>query len=195
MYDIDIRRRKQYNEFIYKADNVSTPYLSTFERTFLFTLFNTSFVYIHYRIYINTYNYIRRKLAQDFSIEEITHILMPRPEVVECYVKETDGIVTDVCSFYHLPSSVIGNPKHSKLNAVYSYYNVATTISFLDLMRDALIMARNGGADVFNALNVQGNEPIFEPLKFGVGDGNLQYYVYNWKAPEIEPNDIGLVLL
>ena len=120
---------------------------------------------------------------------------MPRQDVVECYVKITNGVVTDVCSFYHLPSSVIGHPKHSKLNAVYSYYNVATTIPFIDLMRDALVLARRNGADVFNALNVQGNGPIFEPLRFGVGDGNLQYYVYNWKAPEIDPLDIGLVLL
>lgn len=164
--------------------------MSTFERTYVFTIY---FLFIE--IYIITYYYNRRNLAQEFSVEELAHILTPRPDVVQCYVKDTDGIVTDVCSFYHLPSSVIGHPKHSKLNAVYSYYNVATTMPFVDLMRDALIIARNNGADVFNALNVQGNEPIFEPLKFGVGDGNLQYYVYNWKAPEIVPGDIGLVLL
>ena len=110
-------------------------------------------------------------------------------------MKETDGEITDVCCFYHLPSTIIGHPKHNKLNAVYSYYNVATTISLVDLMKDALILARNSGSDVFNALDVQGNLPVFEPLIFGKGDGNLQYYVYNWKAPEISSADIGLVLL
>lgn len=103
--------------------------------------------------------------------------------------------MTDFCSYYHLPSTIIGNEKHSKLNAVYSYYNVATTCPFLDLMQDALILARNEGADVFNALDLGENGPIMEPLKFGQGDGYLQYYLYNWKCPAMTPEDIGLVLL
>lgn len=36
--------------------------------------------------------------------------------------------VTDMCSFYHLPSTVIGHAKHRTLNAAYSFYNVATTV-------------------------------------------------------------------
>lgn len=103
--------------------------------------------------------------------------------------------MTDLCSFYHLPSSIIGHPKHSKLNAVYSFYNVATTITLEDLMKDSLILAKTRNVDVFNALNVMENEPIFERLKFGVGDGHLQYYLYNWKCPEISSSDVGLVLL
>ena len=128
-------------------------------------------------------------------MEEIAHILVPREGVVNSYVLEKDGTITDFCSFYHLPSTVMTNPAHSKLNAVYSYYNVANTISFHDLMKDALICARNVGADVFNALDLSNNKAVFEPLLFGAGDGHLQYYVYNWKCPEITPQDIGLVLL
>ena len=47
--------------------------------------------------------------------------------------------MTDFCSFYHLPSTVIGNKLHNRLNAVYSYYNVATSVPILDLMRDLLV--------------------------------------------------------
>lgn len=36
--------------------------------------------------------------------------------------------VTDMCSFYHLPSTVIGHDRHRTLNAAYSFYNVATTV-------------------------------------------------------------------
>ena len=32
------------------------------------------------------------------------------------------------------------------------------------------------------------NKEFLENLKFGVGDGNLQYYIYNWKCPEM-PSD------
>lgn len=50
------------------------------------------------------------------------------------------------------------------------------------------------GFDVFNALNLMDNKEFLEPLKFGIGDGNLQYYLYNWRCPSIEPDKIGLVL-
>jgi glycylpeptide N-tetradecanoyltransferase len=52
------------------------------------------------------------------------------------------GEVTDFCSFYHLPSTVIGNKLHNRLNAVYSYYNVATSVPLLDLMRDLLVVCK-----------------------------------------------------
>jgi len=32
-------------------------------------------------------------------------------------------------------------------------------------------------------------------LKFGIGDGNLQYYLYNWVTTEKSPPNVGLVLL
>lgn len=44
------------------------------------------------------------------------------------------------------------------------------------------------GADVFNALDVMENASVFEELKFGRGDGNLHYYFYNWKCPELPPH-------
>jgi glycylpeptide N-tetradecanoyltransferase len=49
--------------------------------------------------------------------------------------------------------------------------------------------------DVFNALNLFGNQETLSELKFGIGDGNLQYYLYNWRCKDMEPKDVGLVLL
>ena len=85
--------------------------------------------------------------------------------------------------------------KHKKLCAVYSYYNVSTSLTYVELMSDALILAKNEGADVFNALDLHNNASIFKPLQFGCGDGYLHYYLYNWKCPSINSSDIGLVLL
>ena len=136
------------------------------------------------------------KLAPIFSVEELGHILLPREGVVDSYViKNEAGEVTDMCSMYHLPSTVIGNPKYDKLHVSYSYYNVATSVTWVELMKDLLVFARNRGTDVLNCLDLMDNSEFLEPLKFGQGDGNLQYYVYNWKAPGIEPNEVGLVLL
>ena len=43
---------------------------------------------------------------------------------------------------------------------------------------------------MFNALDIMDNNKILEELKFGVGDGNLHYYLYNWKCPSMPPTDV-----
>lgn len=47
---------------------------------------------------------------------------------------------------------------------------------------------------MFNALDVMDNEQFLKDLKFGIGDGNLQYYLYNWRCPVMKPEQIALVL-
>ena len=34
------------------------------------------------------------------------------------------------------------------------------------------------------------NKDFLEKLKFGIGDGNLQYYLYNWKCPGMTPEQV-----
>lgn len=143
-------------------------------------------------------NYLASKcrLVHKFSEEELAHMLLTRDNVVNSYcLKNAAGEVTDLISFYHLPSTVIGNPRHTNMGAAYSYYNVATTISWEILFKNALIMARKVGADVFNGLDLMDNLDAFKANLFGIGDGHLQYYVYNWKCPTIDAGDVGLVLL
>lgn len=111
------------------------------------------------------------------------------------HTQADNGSITDFCSFYHLPSSIIGNDKHNKLSAVYSYYQIAKTVTLTELFRDLMVLARDEGADVFNALDLMENSTVFEELKFGSGDGFLQYYLYNWKCAAMEPSKVGIVLL
>lgn len=135
-------------------------------------------------------------LHPEFCPEEVAHWILPKEGVVFSFVREArPGEVTDVCSFYSLPSSILGHEKHNVLRAAYSYWNVATTVPLHELMYDALIFAKQQDFDVFNALNVMDNEGFLKDLKFGIGDGFLQYYLYNWKCPKVEPSGMGLVLL
>ncbi|GIX63460.1 myristoyl-CoA:protein N-myristoyltransferase domain protein [Babesia caballi] len=167
-----------------------------------------------------------------FSRDEVAHNFLPKGDNIYTYVKTDQsmfhrhtvnfalgGAVTDMLSFYRLESSVINNPKVSTVKAAYSFYNIATTVPFKQLMEKALHLASAEGFDVFNALNLMDNGPILEvsprrgrphalqDLKFDEGHGNLHYYLYNWRIPsvgptplstvirlQLNPSDIGLVL-
>ncbi|CAK9801387.1 Glycylpeptide N-tetradecanoyltransferase 1 [Anthophora quadrimaculata] len=133
-------------------------------------------------------------LAPIFSIEEFRHWFLPQNGIINSFVVENDGKITDMVSYYTLPSSIMHHQTHKTLMAAYSFYNVSTVTPWPELMTDALISARNLDFDVFNALDLMDNKEFLEPLKFGIGDGNLQYYLYNWRCPSMTPGKIGLVL-
>ncbi|KAI9282766.1 acyl-CoA N-acyltransferase [Sporodiniella umbellata] len=159
---------------------------------------------------LNTY-LTRFNIAPVFETDEdVKHWILPHEKVVWSYVVENKGKITDVFSFYSLPSSVIGNPKHSTLNAAYMfYYGMDTTAHqeskekeekyikkrLNELMSDALVLAKKADFDVVNTLNLMDNAYYVDEQKFGKGDGFLNYYLYNWKCPDVAQNKIGLVML
>ena len=60
-----------------------------------------------------------------------------------------------------------------------------------------MILATGKGYDVFNALDLMENAEFLKDLKFGIGDGTLQYYLFNWRmgGTPIAPRETGLILL
>jgi glycylpeptide N-tetradecanoyltransferase len=139
----------------------------------------------------------RFDMSVEFSEDEFGHWLLPRKGVIYTYVvpdPETNEI-SDMISFYSLPSSVIRHPKHNTLNAAYSFCNVAGSTALVDLMRDALILANQLDFDVFNALDLAHNNSFFDTLHFHIGDGELHYYLYNWKCRPLDSRKNCLVLL
>ncbi|EHH25066.1 hypothetical protein EGK_08823 [Macaca mulatta] len=134
-------------------------------------------------------------LTPVMSQEEVEHWFYPQENIIDTFVVEnSNGEVTDFLSFYTLPSTIMNHPTHKSLKAAYSFYNVHTQTPLLDLMSDALVLAKMKGFDVFNALDLMENKTFLEKLKFGIGDGNLQYYLYNWKCPSMGAEKVGLVL-
>ena len=82
------------------------------------------------------------------------------------------------------------------LNAAYMYYTVPNKTNLTQLMNDAMILAAQKGYDVFNALDLQENSSFLKELKFGIGDGNLHYYLFNWRiTKQLTPNEVGLILM
>ena len=131
----------------------------------------------------------RYAIAPQLSEAEFKHWLLPRTDVIYSFVVEHPEThkITDMVSFYSLPSSVLGNEKHTQLRAAYCYYVFANGTKLLDLMQDALILAKTHHFDVFNALDILDNETFLKELKFGIGDGHLQYYMYNWRCANVKP--------
>ncbi|CAG8960406.1 hypothetical protein HYFRA_00008124 [Hymenoscyphus fraxineus] len=149
--------------------------------------------------------YLKRfDMSPEFSKEEIEHWLLHKPkefeeQVVWSYVVEDPQTksIYDFFSFYCLESSVINNPIHTNVRAAYLFYYATETVFFPDftredlktrlnaLINDALILAKKYKFDVFNALTLQDNALFLDQQKFGGGDGQLHYYLYNYNANPI----------
>lgn len=124
-------------------------------------------------------------------------------KVVHAYVVEDagSGKITDFISFYVLPFTVLQNPLHKEIGIAYLYYYasgegigkdkkdpVSQTLlkkKLKSLVTDAMIEAKKINIDVFNALSSQDNNLFLEDLKFGAGDGFLNYYLFNYKVKPI----------
>ena len=146
--------------------------------------------------------YLKRfDVAPIFDKEEIEHWLLHddnlAEQVIWTYVVEDPSSkkITDFFSFYCLESSVIGNRKHENVRAAYLFY-YATETAFMPvekglkerlnaLMSDALILAKKSNFDVFNALTLLDNPLFLEQQRFGAGDGQLHYYLYNYRTSMI----------
>jgi len=132
-----------------------------------------------------------------YTPEEVEHFFLPRPGVMNSYVVEdpTTHALTAFGSFYSLPSTILNNQKHNRLNAAYLYYCVNTRGPISAVVSDLLILAKELKYDVFNCLELMDNATFLKDLKFGPGDGTLHYYFFNWAMPQISPDKLGLVLV
>ncbi|NXK00585.1 NMT1 tetradecanoyltransferase, partial [Corythaixoides concolor] len=159
-------------------------------------------------------------LTPVMSREEVEHWFLPQENIIDTFVVESaPGEVTDFLSFYTPPPPLMNHPTHKSLKAAYSFPPPPPKTPLIDLMSDALILApppphgsagtapgsspghpcpppprrprgRAKGFDVFNAPPPPPNKTFLEKLKFGIGDGNLQYYLYNWKCPSMAPEKV-----
>lgn len=153
-------------------------------------------------------------MAQVFTIEELRHWLLTAPSVVHAYVVEKEGKITDFVSFYGLESTVLGKAKYSSVNVAYTFYYATDAPEsspelksrLNKLFETTLIVARNKGYDVLNALTLMDNPLFLKELKFGMGDGLLHFYVFNYRAGAIaggmsdtgdltNPGGVGVVML
>ncbi|KAI1436819.1 peptide N-myristoyl transferase [Xylaria sp. CBS 124048] len=143
-------------------------------------------------------------MAAAFDEKEVEHWLLhnkkdaPKDKVVWTYVVEDENKkITDFISFYCLESSVINHPKHTNIKAAYLFY-YATEVGLTNpvdrdalkarlnsLVSDSLVYCKQYKFDVYNALSLMDNGLFLEEQKFGPGDGQLHYYLFNYRANPI----------
>ncbi|OCL03941.1 glycylpeptide N-tetradecanoyltransferas-like protein [Glonium stellatum] len=146
----------------------------------------------------------RSDMAQIFSKEEAEHWLLhnkesqPKEQVIWSYVIEDPktGKITDFFSYYLLESTIIASKKHKVVRAAYLFYYATEAAFDKDkallkprlnaLIKDALILAKNAKFDVFNALTLLDNPLFLEEQRFGAGDGQLHFYLFNYRTAPIQ---------
>ena len=113
---------------------------------------------------LNTF-LLQFKIAPQLSLPEFKHWMLTQAGVINSYVVEdpTSKELTDMVSFYALPSSILGNDKHKTLRAAYAYYYYHTATPLAQLMNDALILAKRLDFDVFNALDILQVSQMLQP--------------------------------
>ena len=129
------------------------------------------------QVYVLLENFEKQfKVHGYYDKDQVKHWFVPRKNVVYSYVRENkENVITDFISFYNLPSSILQHESYKKLMAAYSFFNINTTLTVKEIMKCALILAKNAGFDVFNCLNIMKNEEAFTDLLFGKGGGKLKH--------------------
>jgi glycylpeptide N-tetradecanoyltransferase len=131
-----------------------------------------------------------------FTRRDVEHFFINKPGVVSIFVVEnSDGAIISLGSYYLLSSTILKHKVYTHISTAYCYYYVPGPIPAEMLIYNMLVMAKQEGVDVFNALNIAGNENWLKALKFESGNGRLSYYCHNLMCPQLVPKDIGLVLL
>lgn len=129
------------------------------------------------------------------SQEEVEYWFYFQENIIDIFVVENvNGEVIDFLSFYMLFFIIMNYLIYKSFKVVYFFYNVYIQIFFLDFMSDVFVFVKMKGFDVFNVLDFMENKIFLEKFKFGIGDGNLQYYFYNWKCFSMGVEKVGLVL-
>ena len=158
-------------------------------------------VYELFKTYTEKYS-LHFKLSQN----DIAHHLLPRNKTVYTIVfeSEQDGkpTVTDFISFYSQPYQVLKQHghSHSSVNSAYLYYYAATKNSLTEMVKYAMHFAKELADikfDLFNCLNIMEYSTFVDALKFGMGDGTLNYYMYNYqvKTGFMQPNGVAAIIV
>ena len=144
------------------------------------------------------------KIYEILDIKEVEHWLLPRNNIVYTYVLEDEEHkITDFCSFYSIQRTILNqnkisentSNKYKKINFAYELINFNTSISMKELLRSAVILAKQNGFDAYHCIDYKENSDNFKELLFMEKIGKMKYYLYNFVIPETSIDDVSLMFI
>ncbi|KAF7683981.1 Glycylpeptide N-tetradecanoyltransferase 2 [Astathelohania contejeani] len=131
-------------------------------------------------------------LYEIYNKEEFKYNFLTRPGVINTYVHEENGVITEFGSFYHLNSLIIGkNIKEIPTAYLYIY----STDNHINFIEELIALSSKEGCILFNCLDIMQNKRFIKDLNFLPGDGFLNYYFFNCNAEIMDSSDIGFILV
>ena len=125
-------------------------------------------------------------------------MLLPRNNIIYTYVLEDENNkITDFCSFYGMSRPILNNnnTKIKKINLAYSIMNFNSSISMKDLLKSAIILAKQNNFDAYHCIDYKENADNFKELLFMEKIGKMKYYLYNFVVPETPIDDFSLMFI
>lgn len=135
------------------------------------------------------------KISIYFTEEQFKSHFMVKSNVLNCFVIETDGLITDFISFFHLPSQVRNNPKYNDIKVVFGYYYFNYKNSMETIISNCLTFFKEMGIDLVNVVDSYDNNSFIEKLKFKKGSADLNFFFYNWNTLEVKNDEFALIMV
>ncbi len=127
------------------------------------------------------------------TLLQFKYMMLENNFVHSYVIKDEDDNVIDFFSFIRYNTSIKDSDQRITRAQVYYYSSDEETI--YSIMRYIIILANNKGCDVVDALDIHENMEVTDSLKFDKGSGELYYYMYNWKTPNMEPSRMGKMFI
>lgn len=135
------------------------------------------------------------KISILFSLQEFIHQFTFRENIIETYVVENNGKITDMLSFYFIPSKLNKKYKYTDVTKAYIYYYFYTQTDLVKLVENGIYLMKKKKIDMINLMKQYDNDKFIDTLKFNEGNIDLNFYFYNWQCPQIEQNDMAIVMV
>ncbi|KAI4379976.1 hypothetical protein MLD38_006212 [Melastoma candidum] len=138
------------------------------------------------------YTYLQKfNLAPEFTEDDVKHWFLPRADLLHSYVNVTpNGEIIGFCSFITLRQ-----PQQDRmLKLAFSFYNFTVGMPLQQLMRDAIIIARENQCDSFFVYKIMSNASFLTELRFFPSGWHIQYNGLEGLR-SLDMDRIGLVLL
>lgn len=142
-------------------------------------------------------NYYKKyKIHQVFTENEFKHKFLPKNNIIDSFVVEKNGIITDFISIFYVKTHVFNNNKYSDYSVAQIYqYFYSDEKKFIDIVDDILYIMKQKNIDVVNCINQMDTHIFLDRLKFKERFGENNFYIWNMKCLPVNPSDIALITI